>query len=107
MVFLASKIWVKLTVDVAAYLPIFLNKSFGLAKVEALCIYELRVGIQKSLAFAHFEEAVDDEDEFPEIGRKSSANDIFLTLATDFQTEAPAREHHFQNCSLPNCDAPV
>jgi len=56
---------------------------------------------------AHFEEAVDDEDEFWEIGGKSSAKDIFLTFAPNFLTEAPAREHIFWNCSLSNCDAPV
>jgi len=46
---------------------------------------------------AHFEEAVEDEDEFREIGGKSSAKDILLTLATDFLTKAPALEHLFQN----------
>ena len=45
----------------------------------------------------HFEEAVEDEDEFLEICGKSSAKDIFLILATDFLTEAPALEHLFQN----------
>jgi len=58
------------------------------------------------LALAHFEEDVDDEDKFWEIGRKSSANHIFLTLATDFRMEAPAWEYLLRNCSLPNCDAP-
>jgi hypothetical protein len=48
------------------------------------------------LALAHFEEAVDDEDEFRAIGGKSSANDIFLTLATHFWMEAPAQEHLLQ-----------
>jgi hypothetical protein len=62
----------------------------------------------QSVAFpGHFEEAVDDEDEFREIGGKSSANDIFLTFATDFLTEAPALEHLFRNSALPNCEAPV
>jgi hypothetical protein len=46
---------------------------------------------------AHFEEAVEDDDEFCEIGGKSSANDIFWTLATYFLTEAPALEHLFRN----------
>ncbi len=59
------------------------------------------------MPLAHFEEAVDDEDEFREIGRKSLAKDIFLTFATDFLTEAPALEHLIQNWSLPNCEAPV
>ncbi len=31
----------------------------------------------------------------------------FLTFATDFQTEAPALEHHFWNCLRPNWEAPV
>jgi hypothetical protein len=64
-------------------------------------------GIRKLLALAHFEEAVDDEDEFREIGGKSSTKDIVLSLATDFLTEAPAPEHLFWNCSLPNRDEPV
>ena len=59
------------------------------------------------MALAHFEEAVDDEDEFWEIGGKSSAKDIFLTLATDFLTEAPALEHRFLNSARPNWEAPV
>ena len=59
------------------------------------------------LPLAHFEEAVDEEDEFWEIGRKSSAKDIFLTLATDFLTEAPALEHLFLNLARPNLEAPV
>jgi hypothetical protein len=57
-------------------------------------------------ACGHFEEALED-DEFLDIGGNNSASDIFLTLATDFLTEAPAREHLFQNWSLPNCEAPV
>ena len=59
------------------------------------------------MTLAHFEEAVDDEDEFREIGRKSSAKDIFLTLATDFLTEAPALEHLFLKSDPPNLEAPV
>ncbi len=59
------------------------------------------------MALAHFEEAVDDEDEFREIGGKSSARDIFLTLATDFLTEAPALKHLFLNSAHPNLEAPV
>ncbi len=59
------------------------------------------------MPLAHFEEAVDDEDEFWEIGRKSSANDIFLTFAMDFLTEAPALEHLLRNSALLNCEAPV
>jgi hypothetical protein len=83
------------------------EEKFGFREVEALRINQLQIWIRKHLAFAHFEEAIEDEDEFWEIGRKISANDIFLTLATDFLTEVPAREHLLQNCSLPNCKAPV
>ncbi len=50
----------------------------------------------------YFDEAVDEDEEFREIGGKSSARDIFLTLATDFLTEAPALEHRFQNSARPN-----
>ncbi len=55
----------------------------------------------------HFEEAVEDDEEFLDIGGKSSASDIFLTFAMDFLTEAPALEHLFQNSARPNCEAPV
>ncbi len=44
---------------------------------------------------------------FGEIGGKSSAKDIFLTLATDFLTEAPALEHLFLNSARPNLEALV
>ncbi len=83
------------------------EKEFWFRKVEALCVDELRIRIRKLLALAHFEEAVDDEEEFREIGRKSLAKDIFLTLATDFLTEAPALEHRFRNLAHPNCESPV
>ncbi len=83
------------------------EEEFWFCEVEALRVDELQIRIRKLLALAHFEEAVDDEDEFREIGRKSSAKDIFLTLATDFLTEAPALEHRFRNSARPNCEAPV
>ncbi len=40
---------------------------------------------QSVTARGHFDEAVEDDEEFREIGGNSSANDIFLTLATDFR----------------------
>ncbi len=83
----------------------FLRKR--LSEVEALHINELRIWIWELLTLAHFEEAIDDEDEFREIGGKSSARDIFLTLATDFLTEAPALEHLFLKLARPNLEAPV
>jgi len=78
------------------------EEEFWFHEVEALRINEFQVRIRKRLALTHFEEAVDDDDEFQEIGGKSSAKDIFLTFATDFWTEAAAREHHLQNFSCPN-----
>ncbi len=48
-------------------------------------------------SLCRFEEAIEDDEEFLDIGGNNSANDIFLTLATDFLTEAPAQEHLFQN----------
>jgi hypothetical protein len=42
-----------------------------------------------------------------EMGGNSSAKDIFLTLATDFLTEAPALEHLFLNSARPNLVPPV
>ena len=62
---------------------------------------------QSVTARGHFDEAVEDDEEFREIGGNSSANDIFLTLATDFRTEAPALEHLFLNSARPNFAAPV
>ncbi len=62
---------------------------------------------QKVAARVYFDEAVEDDDEFREIGGNNSANDIFLTMATDFLTEAPALEHRFRNSAHPNCEAPV
>ena len=55
----------------------------------------------------HFDEAVEDDEEFRDMGGNNSANDIFLTLATDFLTEAPALEHRFLNSARPNWEAPV
>ncbi len=88
--------------------------------IEALCVVRFfcKNGLDRfacclwfrfqSVAFCgHFEEAVEDEDELRALGGKSSANDIFLTLATDFLTEAPAFEHLFRNLFLPSCEAPV
>ena len=62
---------------------------------------------QSVTARGHFDKAVEDDEEFREIGGNSSANDIFLTLATDFRTEAPALEHLFLNSACPNFAAPV
>ena len=56
---------------------------------------------------SYFDEAVEDDEEFREMGGNSSANDIFLTLATDFLTEAPALEHLFLNSARPNLVLPV
>ena len=84
-----------------------LEEKFWFREVEALRVDELRFRIRKLLPLTHFEEAVDEEDEFREIGGKSSAKDIFLTLATDFLTEAPALEHLFLNSARPNLVLPV
>ena len=62
---------------------------------------------QRVTARGYFDEAVEDEEELREMGGNNSANDIFLTLATDFLTEAPALEHLFLNSARPNLVAPV
>jgi len=67
----------------------------------------LRYRVQSVTARGHFDEAVEDDEEFREMGGNNSANDIFLTLATDFRTEAPALEHLFLNSARPNFVAPV
>ncbi len=61
---------------------------------------------QSVTARGYFDKAVEDEEEFREMGGNNSANDIFLTLATDFLTEAPALEHLFLNSARPNLEAP-
>ncbi len=55
----------------------------------------------------HFDEAIEDDEEFRDMGWNNSANDIFLTLATDFLTEVPALEHLFLKSARPNFEAPV
>ncbi len=62
---------------------------------------------QSVTARGYFYEAVEDEEEFRKMGGNNSANDIFLTLAMDFLTEAPALEHLFLNSARPNLEAPV
>ena len=62
---------------------------------------------QRVTARGYFDEAVEDEEELREMGGNNSAKDIFLTLATDFLTEAPALEHLFLNSARPNLVAPV
>ena len=62
---------------------------------------------QRVTAQGYFDEAVEDEEELREMGGNSSAKDIFLTLATDFLTEAPALEHLFLNSARPNFVAPL
>ncbi len=62
---------------------------------------------QSATARGYFDEAVEDDEEFREMGGNNSANDIFLTLATDFLTEAPALEHLFLKSARPNLEAPV
>ncbi len=62
---------------------------------------------QSVTARGYFDEAVEDDEEFREMGGNNSANDIFLTLAMDFLTEVPALEHLFLNSARPNLEAPV
>ena len=62
---------------------------------------------QRVTARGYFDKAVEDEEELREMGGNSSAKDIFLTLATDFLTEAPALEHLFLNSARPNFVAPL
>ncbi len=62
---------------------------------------------QSVTARGYFDKAVEDEEEFREMGGNNSANDIFLTLATDFLTEAPALEHLCLNSARPNLEVLV
>ncbi len=62
---------------------------------------------QRVTTGGYFDEAVEDDEELREMGGNSSAKDIFLTLATDFLTEAPALEHRFLNSARPNFVPPV
>jgi hypothetical protein len=79
------------------------EEKFWFIKVEALRIDEFQLWVQNCLAVAHFEEAVDDEDEFLAIGGKASVS--FHTFVTDFQTEFLAHQHLFKNCSCPRCSS--
>ena len=98
----------------------FESQSVSGRDVETLCVVLARwvncpydfVGVlwfrfQRVTSRGHFDEAVEDDEEFREIGGKSLARDIFLTLATDFLTEAPDLEHCFQTSAHPICEAPV
>jgi hypothetical protein len=98
----------------------FESESVSGREVETLCVVRARwvncpydffvvlwFRFQRATSRGHFDEAVEDDEEFREIGGKSSAKDIFLTMATDFLTEAPALEHLFWNSARPNCEAPV
>jgi len=71
-----SRIWEKLNGGSRVASNIF-EEQLWFSEVEALHVYELQIRIRKQLAVAHFEEAVEDVDKFREIGRKSTANDIF------------------------------
>ena len=62
---------------------------------------------QRVTTRGYFDEAVEDDEELREMGGNSSAKDIFLTLATDFLTEAPALEHLFLKSARPNLVPPV
>ena len=62
---------------------------------------------QRVTARGYFDEAVEEDEELREMGGNNSVKDIFLTLATDFRTEAPALEHLFLNSARPNLVAPV
>ena len=62
---------------------------------------------QRVTARGYFDEAVEDEEELREMGGNNSVKDIFLTLATDFLTDAPALEHRSLNSARPNLVAPV
>jgi len=62
---------------------------------------------QSVTARGYFDEAVEEDEELREMGGNNSVKDIFLTLATDFLTEAPALEHLFLNSARPNLVAPV
>ena len=86
----------------------------ALGLVEVWCVYcpglnnlFLWYRFQSVTTRGYFDEAVEDEDELREMGGNSSARDIFLTLATDFRTDAPALEHLFQNSARPNLVVPV
>jgi hypothetical protein len=55
--------------------------------------------VRISLPLAHFEEALDDEEEFFEIGRSNSVT--LHTLVRDLFTVFLADEHCLRNCYLP------
>jgi hypothetical protein len=83
----------------------FFKNSFWLCKVEVSHYNEFLIWVHNSLALAHFEEAVDEDDEFLDTGGKYSVH--VCTLATDFCTEFLADQQLFKDCTCPrNCTLP-
>ncbi len=89
-------------VDVRGGGGVFANifeEEFWFSEVEVLSVDEFRVRIRNSGARAHFEEAVDDEDECREMARNSSAT--FRTLSTvcwtAFPTDFRVERHLLRN----------
>ncbi len=94
-------------VDVRRSGSVFANifeEEFWFCEVEVLGIDEFRVRIRNSGAWAHFEEAVDDEDECREMAGNSSAT--FRTLSTvcwtAFPTDFWVERHRLRNCWRPS-----
>ncbi len=71
------------------------KKYFGFCKVETAHVDEF----WNCLPLSHFEEAVEDEEEFLEIGWNRSAT--LHTVVTDFLTEFLADKHLLRNRCLP------
>ena len=80
------------------------KEKFWFGEVKILGVDEFRVRIRNSGARAHFEEAVDDEDECREMARNLSAT--FRTLSTVCWTAFPTvfrvDWHLFKNCWHPS-----
>ncbi len=81
------------------------EKEFWFGKVKTLCIDEFRVRIWNVLPPGHFEEAIDDEDEFCNSWAKWTSSAAFFTLVTVFSTallmDFRVELHLYKNCFLP------
>ena len=73
-------------------------------EVEVLGVDEFRVRVRNSGARAHFEEAIDDEDECREMAGNSSATFRTLSMVcwTAFPTDFRVERHLLRNCWRPS-----
>jgi hypothetical protein len=80
------------------------EKEFGFGKVKILCVHEFRVWVRNIRPRAHFEEAVQDDDECRDMmGNSLVTFWTFSTVCwTAFSTDFRVLRHLFRNSLLPS-----